>query len=395
MDPAIFVASAPGRLLRTAAADELVFAFLPDVLPPSAPLSGRILKLLDEANHLVGTLNGTARGLFNPNLLIQPFVRREAVLSSKIEGTVASFSDLVLYEADPTTSRRDAREVYNYVLALNSAIEQSRTLPVAYRLICETHARLMDGVKRESYAYPGCVREKQVYIGDERLGIKYARFIPPPPDAIQDLLANFEQFINGDDDIPLLIKLAYMHYQFETIHPFMDGNGRMGRLLITLLLCVHQRLSKPLLYLSAYFSTYKTEYYDKLLAVSTNNDWEEWTAFFLQGVIETAQDAVRRSEKLLDLHREYRQRLVDTRSGDMAQQLLDMLFEYPAFTIPKAVAALGSSYPTIQKATDKLVDRQIASLWKDSHHPKIYLSHSIIDILEDTKLLIEDRTPRA
>jgi Fic family protein len=249
LDRAQFSSGAAGQLIEIQDA----LAFLPDPLPPNVAISGKVLKLLEEAQHLVGTLNGTSRGLVNPNLLIQPFVRREAVLSSKIEGTVASFSDLVLYEADPTTARRDAREVYNYVLALTVAIEKSATLPVARRLICETHERLMDGVDRERYAYPGRIRESQVYIGNERLGIQRARFVPPPPQNVVELLDNFDEFINADDEFPLLVKLAFAHYQFEAIHPFMDGNGRMGRLLITRLLCVHRRLAVPLLYISAFF----------------------------------------------------------------------------------------------------------------------------------------------
>jgi Fic family protein len=203
-------------------------------------------------------------------------------------------------------------------------------------------------------------------------------------------MTNFEQYIHGDDDTNLLVRLAIAHYQFETIHPFMDGNGRMGRLLMTLLLCVERRVCVPLLYLSAFFSSYKQKYYDLLLAVSTKNGWTEWIEFFLEGVIETATDAIVRAEKLLDLHKVYRQKLISDGCGDVAQSVLDLLFTYPAYSIPKVAALIGKTYPTVQLATDKLVDREMVELWPGSHHPKIYLSRTIIGILEDTTLLLEE-----
>jgi len=169
----------------------------------------------------------------------------------------------------------------------------------------------------------------------------------------------------------------------------MDGNGRVGRLLITLLLCVHRRLSRPLLYLSAYLSSHKTEYYDNLLRVSTQGDWEGWIIFFLDGVVETATDAINRSQQLIDLHATWRQYLTEKRSGDMAQRLLDLLFVYPAFTIPKAVEVTGSTYPTVQKAVDKLIEAGMLSHFTESHHPKIFISESIINIIESTTLMID------
>lgn len=380
MDPKKFHSNAPGKLVATGKRQK---AFVPNKLPPNIALTAKIALALEEANHQLGSLDGLGRSLQDPNLLILPFMRREAVLSSKIEGTVSSVSDLVLFEADPSHERSDEREVQNYIVALQFGLNQVKSIPLGRRIICAMHERLMNGVRAERYASPGAIRKNQVYVGRRVGATVAARFVPPPAPLVSDLISDLDRYMNDDHPkLPLLIRIAIIHYQFETIHPFYDGNGRIGRLLITLLLGVNDKLTQPLLYPSAFFSENKAEYYDQLLSVSTDATWENWILFFLKAIAETSRDAVSRAQRIVKLHRTYRNTLVERRAGDVAQRLLDLLFSHPALTITSAAARLKTTYPTVQKAVNKLINVEILSHQPGSSHPKIYVAWPIVRAIE-------------
>lgn len=249
MDRTDFARDAPGKLVK---ATEDCWAFVPHPLPPTLQLDRGTIRELSEADHALGELAGVGRILPNPHLLISPFIRREAVLSSRLEGTIATASELLLFEAYPARepARPDVREVYNYVTALESGLERTKQLSVSLRLMRELHAALLSGVRGDDRR-PGEFRQWQNFIGKEGQSIKEARFVPPPVPEMTAALNDLELFIHAPTDFPFLIWLALIHYQFEAIHPFMDGNGRVGQLLIPILLCERGQLSQPLLYLSA------------------------------------------------------------------------------------------------------------------------------------------------
>ena len=255
-------------------------ALLPRDIQPSMPL----MRSLNEALSAVANLAGVGETIQNPHLLIRPFVRREAVLSSRIEGTQASISDLFRYEASGSRRPRvDVEEVANYVQALDHGLDLLEELPISVRLINQVHSVLMSGV-RGGERRPGELRDGQVWIGPFGTPIEEARYIPPPPGLVRDLLFDWERFVNESDALPALFQCAMMHYQFEAIHPYLDGNGRIGRLLITLFLCAKKILPTPLLYLSAYFERDRNAYYDQLFSLSATGDWETWIVYFLRGV---------------------------------------------------------------------------------------------------------------
>ncbi|MPZ24270.1 MAG: Fic family protein, partial [Dehalococcoidia bacterium] len=267
-------------------------AFLVNDLPRQTDLSARLVYLLDEASRAVAMLAGVGETLPNPHLLITPFLRREAVSSSAIEDTQASISDLFLYEAAGRDAG-DAREVANYVKAFIHGEQLLEALPLSVRLINQVHATLLTGVRGEDKS-PGQIRNDQVWIGRPGTPIEEARFVPAPPNYIADCLADWERFVNESPEIPPLICCAMMHYQFEAIHPYRDGNGRVGRLLIALFLKATGVLPTPLLYLSDFFERNRTTYYERLNDISSSGSWDDWFAFFLDGVVEQAGDAIAR-----------------------------------------------------------------------------------------------------
>ncbi|HEY6102084.1 MAG TPA: Fic family protein, partial [bacterium] len=262
-------------------------AFIPAPLPPKPPvnLGDPLRGLLSDADYALGRLDGAVLTLPNPDLFVFMYVRKEAVLSSQIEGTQSSLQNLLTAEArlnDPDAPA-DVGEVINYVRAMNHGLEQLRTLPVSVRLIREIHGVLMRGARGGGLS-PGELRTSQNWIGPQGATLREATFVPPPPHIVPEVLGNLETFLHQEDDIPVLVKVGLAHAQFETIHPFLDGNGRMGRLLITLLLTERGKLARPVLYLSHYFRQRRAEYYDRLQAVRNAGDWEGWLAFFLSGV---------------------------------------------------------------------------------------------------------------
>src|SRR5215469_1592607 len=284
MEPSAFKKGKAGRLVRT---PQDYWAFVPDDLPPKLDLSWELVQQISESDRRLAELAGAARTLPNPHLLIHPFSRREAVLSSRIEGTVASFSDLMSYEALGIVNpeRPDVIEVANYVNALEHGLKRLTKLPISSRLIRELHEILMRGAGGE-HLTPGEFRRTQNWIGPPGCMLKNATFVPPPVEEMKVALSALERYIHSESNLPPLVRMALIHYQFEAIHPFLDGNGRIGRLLITLLLCAEGLLPQPLLYLSAFFERHRSEYYRLLLEVSQRGNWLEWITFFLRGVSE-------------------------------------------------------------------------------------------------------------
>jgi Fic family protein len=329
----------PGHLVRT---PQGYSAFAPNPLPPKLDVSWRLVKQVSDADRAMSELAGLVRMLPNPHLLIGPFIRREAVLSSRIEGTRASLSDLFFFEAanEAPPDASDVKEVANYVKALDHGLSRLNELPLSLRLIREMHERLMEGVRGE-HLTPGEFRSSQNWIGPPGSTLMDAAYVPPPVDKMGRALDEFEKYLHAESEFPLLIRLALIHYQFEAIHPFLDGNGRIGRLLITLLLCAEDALPQPLLYLSAFFERYREDYYRALLAVSQRGEWTNWINFFLRGVEEQSRDAIKKSSRLLDLWRQYRQRLQSARASALALRLLDELFATPAMTYGGAANLLG------------------------------------------------------
>jgi len=356
-------------------------AFLPGPLPRQIELSPSLVYLLDEASRAVATLSGVGETLPNPYLLIRPFMRREAVLSSRIEGTQASISDLFLFEASgERRARGDVREVANYVKAVDFGIAQLNELPLSMRLIHQIHAELLRGVRGEKEV-PGELRTRQVWIGFDGTTIQEARYVAPPASYVPDLLGNWEKFLNEELEIPPLIQCALMHYQFEAIHPYRDGNGRIGRLLIVLFLCAKGVLPTPLLYLSAYFDRHRNEYYDHLFEVSARGAWESWIRFFLQGVAEQAKDALVRSRRIRSLQDKYRLMLHGHGTSANALRLLDELFAHPFMTAPLAHRTLGVSQAGARYLLEKLTQAGIVHP-DESKWPRVYVATELLQAIE-------------
>ena len=356
--------------------------FVPDNLPRRMELSASLVYQLDAASRAVATLAGVGETIPNPHLLVLPFMRREAVLSSRIEGTQASLSDLFRYEASgQRRPRGDVLEVHNYVQALEEGLRLLDTLPISVRLLNRVHTVLMRGVRGEE-KQPGRFRDTQNWIGSEGVEISRARYIPPPPTAVWDSIGDWERFANEDLTIPPLVACAMLHYQFEAIHPYLDGNGRIGRLLIILYLCAQKILPTPLLYLSAYFEHDRTAYYDQLLALSSTGEWETWLAYFLRGVQEQAADALDRTRHVRELRDRYHQLLTDRHASANALRLVDELFAAPYMTAPRAARLLDITTAGARGILDRLVDAGILRLFPDLW-PRMYVAWDLLDVLGD------------
>ena len=379
-----FGENAPGKLLRVH--DSTVgdyWSFVPDPLPPSIELDVTTVHLLVEAERAVGELSGIGHMLPNPHLLIRPFVRREAVLSSRIEGTVTSLAQLLLFEAEPMNrpSSPDVNEVINYVRAMEYGLERLENLPVSLRLIREVHAHLMEGVRGQSNN-PGQFRVVQNYIGGAGLSIQQARYVPPPLSEMNQALADLETFIHRPTDIPFLIQLALIHYQFEAIHPFDDGNGRTGRLLLSLLMCEREYLSQPLLYLSGFLERNRDTYMDCLLGVSRQCDWLSWINFFLVAVSSQAKDAISRTSQLMSLWQDYRSSLQIARGSSLTLQLADMLFATPAVTAPYVQRELGVTQASARRAIERLEKDGILREATGQRRNRVYIAPEVFSILD-------------
>jgi len=380
MQPSDFTEKAPGRPIKTA---QDYWAFVPKPLPPALEIDWDLANTLSEADRSLSELSGVARTLPNPHLLIAPFVRREAVLSSRIEGTQAGFSDLLFFEAAPSAKPliEDVKEVANYVSALEHGLARLKDLPVSLRLIRETHERLMHGVRGDSMT-PGEFRRSQNWIGPPGCTLADAAFVPPPVAEMTQALSDFEKYLHEPPVLPPLVRLALIHYQFEAIHPFLDGNGRIGRLLITLLLCVEGLLPQPLLYLSAFFERHRQEYYRLLMAVSQSGSWTPWIVYFLRGIAEQSSDAVKRANLLLSLRQRYREKMQSARSSALLLQMVDDLFSTPALDVSGASKRLNVTPRAAQLNVDKLIKSGILKEATGRRRNRIFVAAEIIDIIE-------------
>lgn len=366
-----------GRWINTAQGYR---AFHPDPLPPAIEWTPQLVRILSEADTLLGRLAGEGRRLPNPHVLLRPFVRREAVLSSRIEGTQATLGELLAAEAGRVIDRSpdDLREVGNYVVALEYGITRLRTLPLSLRLVCELHARLMDGV-RGGHATPGEFRRSQNWIGPAGCTLQDATYVPPTPETLLQHLGAWETFLH-DRTLPPLAQAALMHAQFEAIHPFLDGNGRVGRLLITLFLIEREILTTPLLYLSAFFEATRKDYYGNLLAVTQAGAWTDWIAYFLRGVARQSEDALARAERINELLAQWRAHLAATKSP-IAMSVLDRVARNPFVTARGLQEDLGISFNTAARAIERLVQAKIVSPVDDRRRDRAYCAEELLQIL--------------
>ncbi len=379
MTPDEFEPTAPGRVVRAIAGH---WMFLPDLLPPSFQPDWATVQRVSEAERALGELAASGRVLPNPMLLIRPFIRREAVESSRIEGTVTRLDQLLLFEAGPDDGRgpADAQEVLNYVRATEFGLEQMRVgHPFSLMLIREMHRLLLEGV-RGGEKRPGVVRDRGVLIGRTGQTYETARFVPPCHTELDPLLTNLVEFLQTGGGLPVLVQLAVAHYQFETIHPFNDGNGRLGRLLITLLLSARGVLPVPLLYLSGFFERNRDEYYDGLLDVSRRGAWNSWVAYFAYGVTVTARDAAARAGRLTDLRDNYLRR--DAVRGSATLRVVDELFASPYITLRRAADVANVANKTAQSAITKLVGAGILREITGQQRNRVYCADEILALLD-------------
>ncbi len=374
-----------GTYATTNVAGESVRAFVPPPLPPQPPLdiSAERQDLLEKANRSLGRLDGIASIFPDPALFLYMYVRKEALLSSQIEGTQSSFSDLLLFESKelPGVPVDDVEEVSNYVAAMNHGLRRMREgFPLSLRLMKEMHEVLLSAGRGSTKA-PGEFRASQNWIGGSRPG--NAAFVPPPPHKVIECMGLLEKFLHNDPvKTPLLIKAALAHVQFESIHPFLDGNGRVGRLLITLLLCAEGALAQPMLYLSLYFKAHRDAYYDLLQRVRTTGAWEEWLDFFLTGVVDTTEQAVRTAQRILELFRKDRERVEKLgRPAASALRLHHAFQERAILSIPGAARRVGVSQPTITTALGHLAKLGIVRETTGRKRRKLYVYDAYLKIL--------------
>ncbi|HEY8149436.1 MAG TPA: Fic family protein [Vicinamibacteria bacterium] len=340
-------------------------AFIPAPLPPTPRLrmEGPLQALLSEADRGLGRLDGSIHTLPHPDLFVFMYVRKEAVLSSQIEGTQSSLQDLLAAEAKilaPDDLPSDVDEVVNYVRAINRGLARLAELPVSVRLVREIHAVLVEG-GRGSHLTPGELRRTQNWIGPAGCTLSEAAFVPPPPAEVPAALAGLERFLHADDEMPLLLKIGLAHAQFETIHPFLDGNGRIGRLLVTFLLCERGVLSKPVLYLSHYFKRHRSEYYERLQAVRDEGDWERWLAFFLLGVAQVSAQATETARRILALREEHRSRITDHfgRAAGHGHRVLEALYKRPIVAVEDVRRLTGTTYVAANQLVRRFVEQKI------------------------------------
>jgi len=379
-----------GTYRTTVVGSEKVKAFIPHPLPPRDPplvIEGGLARLHAEAVAAVGQLVVAGAMVPSANWFLYGFVRKEAVISSQIEGTQATLMDVLTYEATHKAERpADVEEVCNYVEALSlarSEIAKPRGLPFCTRLLCAAHKRLMRGT-RGAEKQPGAVRTSQNWIGGSRPG--NARFVPPPYDVLPQALADLERWVHGEDPLPPLVRAGLAHVQFETIHPFLDGNGRIGRLLIALLVDHWELLKTPLLYLSLAFKRRRSDYYQRLLEVRTKGDWEGWTEFFLQCVRESAEDGIGAAKRLFDLLGRDRRIVANHEATTVSTvRLFDFLPEHPIVTLPLVIRVLKTTKPTAGKAIEALCRAGILHETTGRQRDRIYAYSSYLKVLtEDT-----------
>ncbi len=380
MNPEEFTGSTSGKVIRTTAG---YWAFVPNPLPPPIEYDREMVQLLSDADRALGRLAGIGESLPNPHLLIAPYIRREAVLSSRIEGTQASLSDLLYFEAAEEAPPRapDVQEIRNYVLAMEYGLKRLEKLPLSLRLVHEIHGRLMVGVRGEEKR-PGEFRQGQNWIGPPGCSLADATFVPPPAPEMIEALGEWEKFLHEGKDIPPLVQCALIHHQFEAIHPFVDGNGRVGRLLITFFLCEGGHLHEPLLYLSAFFEQYRDEYYTRLLEVSRSGDWIGWIRFFLRGIATQASAARVDSERIVALQKSYRQMFQKRKASPTALAIVDELFLNPYVTATRLAKRLNVSFPTVQTTIDWLLKIGILREITGRQRNRVYCAEELLRAIE-------------
>ena len=344
------------------------------------PLSAALVASLSAADRAIGELAGVGAWHPSPRILVDPFLRREAVHSSRIEGTIATVTDLVLYEAEATASRGDVREVHNYVRALGRVTDPRRGSPLDLWLIRDMHRTLTTGVPRAN-TVPGEFRNSQNWIGRPGCLLDDAVYVPPPVSEMRRALQSLETYLRNPSPLPPLVRIALVHYQFEAIHPFLDGNGRVGRLLVSLLLQEWGLLPQPLLYLSAYFERERDEYYDALASVSRAGGWERWVRFFLRGVEVESRDVVDRALRLADLRASHHDRVRGSDGAMQQAMLVDHLFERPAVDIAGAKERLGVTFGAAAHHVERLVDVGILQEVTGKDRNRVFVAWEILDLL--------------
>jgi len=379
MNPNDFRPPQVGRVVQT---QKGYYAFIPAPLPPELVWSLPLISALSDAERDLSRL-ATVTGAF-PQLLTQPFMRQEAVLSSRIEGTRTTLAELYAYESAQLTlieAGDDVREVHNYVIALDYGLERLKTLPISLRLIREIHEKLMQGVRGGNLT-PGEFRRTQNWIGPAGSTIMTATYVPPPVDDMHQALSDLEKFIHADIDIPVLARAAMIHYQFEALHPFLDGNGRVGRLLIALLFAEWELLPQPLLNLSVYFERYRQEYYDHLLAVSQRGEWDAWLRFFMRGVSTQAQDSLIRMERLQSIRSKYQPFVESEKNSERMAAVIDFLFGRPIFNARQLADSLQIPFKTARQYIDKLVRAGIVREMTGYARNQIYRADEVFSALD-------------
>jgi Fic family protein len=383
MDPKDFLQSSPGRLVRTS---QGYWSFLANPLPPELAWSGALVSLHSEAERELARLSLAGGDFPHPYIMTRPFIRNEAVISSRIEGTQATLEDLYSYEAGQMSflePASDAREVYNYVRALEHGLERVKALPISLRLIRELHAKLMEGVRGEIMT-PGEFRRSQNWIGPAGCTLETAAYVPPPVEEMHKALDALEKFIHAPSDLPALTRIGLIHYQFEAIHPFLDGNGRVGRLLISLLLCQWGLLPRPLLYLSAYFERNRGEYYGLLLAVSQRGEWEGWLRFFLTGVRDQSREAAVRVQNLQSLRQRYRRQLIGRRSAARLSEAVDFLIGNPIFSVRAMQVGMDlADFKTAQRYVDVLEEDGILREVTGRKRNRLYRADEVFNVIKN------------
>jgi Fic family protein len=363
-------------------------AFIPAPLPPepAVRLDGELQSLLSGADRALGRLDGSIQTLPHPDLFVSMYVRKEAVLSSQIEGTQSSLQDVLAAEAKVFSPDQptDVDEVFNYVRAMNYGLARLQDLPVSVRLIREIHAELLTGVRGEHLA-PGELRTSQNWIGPGGCTLAEATFVPPPAHEVLNALGDLERFLHDETILPLLIKIGLVHAQFETIHPFLDGNGRVGRLLITFLLCEKEVLLKPVLYLSYYFKRYRQEYYERLQAVRDDGDWEGWLAFFLQGVAEVSRQATATARQILMLRENHRQIITEKfgRAAGNGYRVLEYLYQHPIVAVTDLQDLTGTTYPAANNLVNRMIDQGILQEFTGLKRNRRFMYQDYIRLFHD------------
>ncbi len=355
--------------------------FVPDDLPPTIKYTEDVVERLSEAERALSNLDAAGKNLSNPKLIVEPYSRIEAVMSSRIEGTRADLDDLYLHEARDEEQRiPDVVEVENYVQAMDLGLKKLEKLPISTRLIKDVHRALMSGVKGD-YAQPGRLRESQNWVGGPWTTIETAQYVPPPPDMVPALLDEWAKYINSSPRETVLVQAAISLYQFEAIHPFIDGNGRVGRLLITLLLCERGVMTEPLLYISSYIIRHRDAYYNGLLSITERGEWEEWLLFFLAAVAVQAKEATQLAVSLIDLHDEYLQRIDIPRVPKAANMLVDQVFINPYISIGKLCEEWGMAYPTVKRGVGLLVEKGVLEETTGQKRHRLFAASELLSLL--------------